>query len=122
MRYTTLFGVDHAPSLTMVHTHLLRTMIEEKRAKLEQMGRNVFGLTDEENLAENTINTIEAFYLQMGTPIHFLTKEMSADEATDAILVKLAEKDFNALGENQTVTPVRVREVLLSSLKWFDCN
>ncbi|MEF1306987.1 iron-containing alcohol dehydrogenase, partial [Vibrio owensii] len=62
---TALWHVDHARSLAIIQPSLLRNQMEFKRPKLEQMGRNVFGLAEGEDLAERTIQSIEAFYHQL---------------------------------------------------------
>ncbi|MGM5972213.1 iron-containing alcohol dehydrogenase, partial [Vibrio parahaemolyticus] len=55
---TALWGVDHARSLAIIQPSLLRNQMQFKRAKLEQMGRNVFGLESGDDLAERTIEAI----------------------------------------------------------------
>lgn len=110
--FTSLWGVEHAPSLTLVHTHLLRITIEEKRAKLEQMGRNVFGLAQCDDLAEKTVDAIEAFYIQMRSPIVFQADEKGKKANIDMIIEKLNEKGFVALGEHQSITLEVSRRIL----------
>lgn len=56
---TALWHVDHARSLAIVQPSLLRDQLDAKRAKLEQMGRNVFGFADADDLAAKTIDAIE---------------------------------------------------------------
>ena len=41
---TAFYGLDHARSLAVVQPHLLRVMIEDKKEKLAQMGKEVFNM------------------------------------------------------------------------------
>ncbi|UJF18453.1 hypothetical protein L0B53_15715 [Vibrio sp. SS-MA-C1-2] len=107
---TALWGVDHAASLTMVHTHLLREMIDEKREKLEQMGKNVFSLNPSKDLAERTINAIGLFYQTMQSPITFPVEDKA--KAINTVISMLEDNGFTKLGENQSITPKRVKSIL----------
>lgn len=113
---TAQWGVDHARSLAIVQPALLRNQIELKKAKLEQMGRNVFNLTDSENLASLTINAIEDFYHQLGVETQFADHALSAEKAVDTIVEQLKAHGMVALGEKQAITPEVAREILQKAL------
>ncbi|MEZ8141805.1 iron-containing alcohol dehydrogenase [Enterovibrio sp. FF113] len=114
--FTALWNVDHARSLTIVQPSLLRNQIECKRAKLEQMGRNVFGLTDSEDLAERTIDAIEAFYRQLGLETQFTAHGTDKETAINAVMEQLAKHGMTALGENQAITLEKSREILENAI------
>ncbi len=116
---TALYGVDHARSLAIIQPSLLRNQIDFKRAKLAQMGRNVFGLEASDNLAEQTIDAIEAFYNSLGVA-SILTSEdrqgQAKDDAVTALMTQLEKHGLNAMGENQAITPEESRKILMAAL------
>ncbi|EJG1637234.1 iron-containing alcohol dehydrogenase [Vibrio alginolyticus] len=109
---TALWGVDHARSLAIVQPSLLRNQMQFKRPKLEQMGRNVFGLEAGEDLAERTIEAIEAFYHQLDVATKLENYGESREQAIDAIIDQLNKHGMTVLGENQAITLERSREIL----------
>lgn len=109
---TALWHVDHGRSLAIVQPSLLRNQIELKRAKLEQMGKNVFGLTASADLAERTIDAIEALYHGLNVPTQLTEYDGDKQSAIDAVVGKLEGNGMTALSENGTVTPDVVREIL----------
>ncbi|MEZ9056841.1 iron-containing alcohol dehydrogenase [Vibrio pelagius] len=109
---TALWHVDHARSLAIVQPSLLRNQIEFKRAKLEQMGRNVFALEAGDDLAERTIDAIEAFYNGLNVSTKLTEHDGDKAAAIDAVIKKLEDHGLTALTENQSVTPVEARQIL----------
>lgn len=109
---TALWGVDHARSLAIVQPSLLRNQMQFKRPKLEQMGRNVFGLEAGDDLAERTIEAIEAFYHQLDVATKLENYGESREQALDAIIEQLNKHGMTVLGENQAITLERSREIL----------
>ncbi|HAS6042897.1 TPA: iron-containing alcohol dehydrogenase [Vibrio vulnificus] len=113
---TALWGVDHARSLAIVQPSLLRNQIEHKRAKLEQMGREVFGLENGEQLAERTIDAIEAFYHSLDVSTKLTEHKERKEEAIEAVVTQLTNHGMVALTENQSVTPEQVRKILAEAI------
>ncbi|MEA3484782.1 MAG: iron-containing alcohol dehydrogenase [Pseudomonadota bacterium] len=109
---TALWGVDHARSLAIVQPSLLRNQMQFKRPKLEQMGRNVFELEAGDDLAERTIEAIEAFYHQLDVATKLENYGESREQAIDAIIEQLNKHGMTVLGENQAITLERSREIL----------
>jgi NADP-dependent alcohol dehydrogenase len=109
---TALYGVDHARSLAIVQPWLLRNQLSVKKAKLEQMGRNVFMLPDSEDLAELTIQHIEAFYQKLNVPTQLTEHTSSKADAIDAIIDRLTTHGMTQLGENEAVTLKESRAIL----------
>ncbi|MFH4360284.1 iron-containing alcohol dehydrogenase [Vibrio diabolicus] len=109
---TALWGVDHARSLAIVQPSLLRNQMQFKRPKLKQMGRNVFGLEAGDDLAERTIEAIEAFYHQLDVATKLENYGESREQAIDAIIEQLNKHGMTVLGENQAITLERSREIL----------
>ncbi|WP_409423818.1 iron-containing alcohol dehydrogenase [Pseudoalteromonas sp. RW-H-Ap-1] len=109
---TAAYGVDHARSLAIVQPSLLRNQFAVKKAKLEQMGKNVFGLEQSEDLAEQTIVAIEAFYHSLDVATVLTEHGDDKAAAIDNIIGKLEAHGMVALGENQAITLKESREIL----------
>ncbi|PFG58271.1 NADP-dependent alcohol dehydrogenase [Vibrio sp. ES.051] len=109
---TALWSVDHARSLAIIQPSLLRNQMQFKRPKLEQMGRNVFGLEASDDLAERTIEAIETFYHQLGVATKLEDFGDNRDKAIDAVIDQLNKHGMTVLGENQTISLERSREIL----------
>ena len=109
---TALYGVDHGRSLAIVQPSLLRHQIERKRAKLEQMGRNVFGLTGDDALAERCVDAIEAFYHSLGVATQLTEHGGDKAAAIDEIVSRLEAHGMVKLGEHRAITPAESRDIL----------
>jgi NADP-dependent alcohol dehydrogenase len=109
---TAAYGVDHARSLAIVQPSLLRNQFDVKKAKLEQMGKNVFGLAQSDDLAEQTIQAIEAFYHSLDVATQLTEHGDDKAAAIDNIIAKLEAHGMLALGENQAITLKQSREIL----------
>ena len=109
---TAAYGVDHARSLAIVQPSLLRNQFAVKKAKLEQMGKNVFGLAQSDDLAELTIQAIEAFYHSLDVATQLTEHGEDKAAAIDNIIGKLEAHGMLALGENQAITLIQSREIL----------
>ncbi|AZZ92156.1 iron-containing alcohol dehydrogenase [Hahella sp. KA22] len=109
---TALYGVDHARTLAIVQPSLLRVQIAEKRAKLEQMGRTVFNLPQDENLAETTIEAIERLYSSLDIPTRLSHAGIEGETAVPALVDALEKHGMTALGENRAITIDVSREIL----------
>ncbi|MCC4800247.1 aldehyde reductase [Enterovibrio norvegicus] len=113
---TALWHVDHARSLTIIQPSLLRNQIDYKRAKLEQMGRNVFGFANSDDLAERTIDAIEAFYKQLGLETKLTEHTGNKETAINAVIDQLTKHGLTSLGENQSITLEKSREILENAI------
>jgi len=113
---TALWHVDHARSLAIVQPSLLRHQLANKRGKLEQMGVNVFGLEKTDDLAERTIDAIEAFYHTMSVSTQLTEHGDDKQKAIDSVISQLELHGMVKLGENQTITPKESREILAEAI------
>lgn len=109
---TAMWGVDHARSLAIVQPSLLRNQISHKRPKLEQMGNNVFGLESGADLAERTIDAIEAFYVSLDVPVKLTDYGTDKTAAVDSVVAQLEKHGMVVLGENQSIDLKASREIL----------
>lgn len=113
---TALHGVDHARSLAMVQPWLLRNQIGVKREKLEQLGKNVFGLTNADNLAERTIEKMEAFYQSLGMEIQLVNYSGEKLAVVDALMAQLEDHGMTAMGEHQAIGLKQARAILTAAV------
>lgn len=113
---TALYHVDHARSLAIVQPSLLRHQSVNKQQKLKQMGINVFGFEDSDDLVTKTIDAIEAFYVSLDVPVQLTEHENSKAEAIDDIINQLEKHGMVALGESQAITLAVSREILESAV------
>ncbi|NQZ93311.1 MAG: iron-containing alcohol dehydrogenase [Moritella sp.] len=114
---TALYNVDHARSLSIIQPSLLRNQIATKRAKLEQLGSNVFGLAASPDLAERTIVEIENFYRSVQLPTELTEHGDDKAAAIDTIIKQLETHGMVALGENQAITLEVSRQILEDAVK-----
>ncbi|RZU48014.1 NADP-dependent alcohol dehydrogenase [Fluviicoccus keumensis] len=84
VQLTALYDIDHGRTLSIIQPFVLREGIEARRAKLEQMGRQVFGLAQPS--AEGVIAAIEAMYRGLGMPLHVREAGVSEADAAGRVL------------------------------------
>ncbi|MBX2848039.1 MAG: iron-containing alcohol dehydrogenase [Acidiferrobacterales bacterium] len=113
---TALYGVDHARSLAIIQPSVLRKQLTNKRAKLEQMGRNVFGLDQTGDLAERTIEAIEAFYQSLDVPTQLTEHNTEKSAAIEQIIQQLQQHGMTQLGENGDIDLEVTRSILESAV------
>ena len=109
---TALYGVDHARSLAIVQPSLLRVQLDTKSAKLSQMGQNVFGLEESDDIALRTIDAIEAFYQSLEVATQLTEHEGDKQSAVNAVVEKLKGNKMLSLGETGAITPEVSEQIL----------
>lgn len=107
---TALYDIDHARTLSILQPWLLRETIEAKRAKLEQMGRNVFGLS--RATAEDTIAEIEALYRSLGMPVHLREAGVNDPDAADRVMKAVREHGNAALGGHAQLDAAKTEHII----------
>lgn len=107
---TALWGIDHGRTLSIIQPWLLRELIEPKRAKLEQLGRNVFALANPR--AEDTIAAIEAFYRSLRMPLHLRDAGIADADAADRVWQAVLEHGNAALGTHAEVDAVKTERIV----------
>lgn len=110
---TAYYNLDHARSLAVVQPYLLEVMGEEKEAKIAQLGKNVFGI---ENDNAGVIKAIEEVYNKVGVPTKLSEYEID-DKVISNVQGALTKNGYTAIGENGTVTLDKVETILTMSMK-----
>lgn len=109
---TAIYGMDHARTLAIVLLALLRYDIDNKREKLEQLGKNVFGV----KTASEAIDELEKFFLSLGVPTCFAEYGIG-DDCVDAIANKLIESGYKIFGEKEQFNITDIKIILKKALK-----
>lgn len=114
---TALHGLDHAQTLAIVLPALLTQQREQKREKLLQYGRRVWGLqhADDERLIAEAISHTRAFFEQMGVPTRMADYGIKA-EAVDGLVQKLEQHQMFKLGERGDITLEVSRKILQAAV------
>lgn len=111
---TAFYGIDHAQSLAVVQPQLLRVMSKEKNDKLEQLGRNVFGVSAD---SEDVIVLIENLYQSVGVSTNLNDYENVDDKVIENIIPSLEAHGMVAIGENENITLDISEKILKMTMK-----
>lgn len=113
---TALKGLTHGLTLAIVYPAMLRVRKEEKREKLLQYAKRVWNITEgtEDERMNKAIAMTEAFFRMVGLPTRL--NEVEVDLPIIDEIVSRFEKRGTVLGERSTVTPMVVREILMTAL------
>lgn len=110
---TALYGIDHAQSLAIVAPRLFEHEFEKKWRKLAQYGKRIWQITgDDRTIAKEAIERTEKFFNELGVPTR-LSDYTDKYEGTDVIIQDIfKERNWLSMGENQSITPEDVREIV----------
>lgn len=110
---TAFYGIDHARSLAVVQPQLFRIMIEDKKAKIAQMGETVFGIKNDN---EAVIKAIESVYEKVGISTNLNDYEID-DKVIENVIPALEAHGMVALGENANITLDKSEIILKMAMK-----
>ncbi|MGS2716871.1 iron-containing alcohol dehydrogenase [Eionea flava] len=110
---TAAYGVDHARTLSIILPAVMKHQRQNKAAKLKQYAERVWQVVDgsDEEKIDAAIAKTEAFFKRMQVPVRLSEANIGAD-AVDNILAQLESHGMLKLGENQTITLEKSREIL----------
>ena len=104
---TSLHGIDHARTLTIVLPGVMRELKDSKKDKLLQYAKNVWHITegssnlsDEDKIEQAIVNT-ENFFRELGLPVRLSDADLDA-AAIAPILSQLEEHNMVKLGEHRS--------------------
>jgi len=106
---TALYGLDHAVTLAIILPGALRERIEQKRAKLTQYGKRVFGV----DTAEQAIDRTEAFFRGLGMKTRLSEHGIDAKAAAAEVERRFTSRGSSA-GERGEVDGKLAARILLS--------
>ncbi|MBO1516390.1 iron-containing alcohol dehydrogenase [Psychrobacter halodurans] len=104
---TSLHGIDHARTLTILLPSVLRELKDSKKEKLLQYARNVWAIDsntdtkqDDDSIIETAIVYTEDFFRSLGLPVSFADAALD-ESAIDPILQQLDAHNMVKLGEHK---------------------
>lgn len=113
---TAFFGLDHAVTLAIVLPSLLRETRDEKKEKLLQFGKRIWGIENrpDNSRVDEVIEKTEVFFRSLGIKTklaeHGIVKEQLAP-----IVERFALRGWK-LGENKSITTERIEKILFAAL------
>ncbi len=113
---TAFFGLDHGVTLAIVLPALLREMKDDKREKLLQYGKNVWGIetgTEDNRIDEAIIRTV-SFFNSLGVKTKLSAYGINGTQLTP-IFERFQVRQWK-LGERKNITPNRIEIILKSAL------
>lgn len=109
---TALCGLDHGETLAIVHPALMDVMREEKKGKLLQYAKRVWGinLEDENKAIDLAIEKTENFFRSIGKKTR-LSENNIGDDVIEEIVKRFTDRGW-CVGERGIVTPEKTRQIL----------
>ena len=109
---TALHGLTHGHTLTIILPGTMWVLRDEKKEKILQYGKRVFGITesDSEKAVMLTINKTEEFFKSLGFKIKLSENQIGIDTIQE-IERRFKERNF-LLGENRSVNHSVARKIL----------
>ncbi|CQB86284.1 Alcohol dehydrogenase YqhD [Chlamydia trachomatis] len=114
---TALAGVTHGASLMMLLPSVMRVMLPEKRDKIIQMGRRVFGITglDNDATVQATIKAVEQFIHSLGLASSMREGQI-APKVAEEIIHRFQQRG-TSLGTQRSATPEKIQLIIEDSMK-----
>ena len=113
---TALHGLDHAQTLAIVLPSLMLQQRVQKREKLIQYGKRVWGLTqaNEDALIDAAVNATKQFFEAMGTPTTFTGYDIK-EPLISTLVEKLSQHNALPLGERKDISADAATKILLAA-------
>ena len=119
---TSLHGIDHARTLTILLPSVLRELKDSKKEKLLQYARNVWAIDsntdtkqDDDSIIETAIVYTEDFFRSLGLPVSFADAALD-ESAIDPIIQQLDAHNMVKLGEHKNNDLTVSRRILERAL------
>ena len=119
---TSLHGIDHARTLTILLPSVLRELKDSKKEKLLQYARNVWAINsntdtkqDDDSIIETAIVYTEDFFRSLGLPVSFVDAALD-ESAIDPIIQQLDAHNMVKLGEHKNNDLTVSRRILERAL------
>lgn len=112
---TALHGIDHARTLSIVIPRLWEEMFEEKKEKLAQYGQRVWNLSGAD-IARQAIAKTEEFLRSLGIKTKLSEYPIDASKSATIIRKRFEERHWAELGENRSITPEKVEQIVKNAM------
>lgn len=114
---TALFGIDHARTLAIIGPRLWERKFEDKKEKLAQYGKRVWGLTgNDTEVAKTAIIKTEEFFQALGIETRISAYTNEGNTAPTIIRDRFEERAWTAMGERQSITLEDVYEIVNAAI------
>ncbi len=111
---TALYNIEHARTLAIVMPGVWRHQMSEKRDKLAQYGRRVWGLSGStQDVAEKAIEETERFFIELGVSTRLQDYQLNAEEVANTVSNRFNNMP-SGLGESQSIDQQAIKTILLS--------
>lgn len=109
---TALHGIDHGVTLAIVYPGVMSVMRDSKHDKLVQYAERVWGITEgtDDDKINRAIELTEKYFRSLGMKTR-LSEWGVTTETIDEIVTRFTQRGWK-LGENQSITPEIVGEIL----------
>lgn len=111
---TALHGIDHARTLAIISPNLFKYKIDNKREKLNQYGKRVFGLG--ENCAEDAIEKTRDFFHSVGIDTKLSDYTNDTVSTAKTIKKRFEDRNWKELGERSDISPSDVEAIIEMSI------
>lgn len=109
---TALYGIDHARTLAIVFPAMMSVMKNEKKDKILQYGKRVWGISgSDQECIDQTIKKTAEFFESVGLATKLSAYDVSAD-VVEKVSSRLSDRGMVAMGESGKVSIGKVRAVL----------
>lgn len=114
---TALAGVTHGASLMMLLPSVMRVMLPEKRDKIIQMGRRVFGISglDNDATVQATLQAVEKFIHSLGLASSMKEGQIASEVAEE--MIRRFHQRGTPLGTLESATPDKIQLIIEDSMK-----
>ncbi|PVX50820.1 NADP-dependent alcohol dehydrogenase [Balneicella halophila] len=111
---TALYGIDHARTLAIVGPRYYEHTFESKKVKLAQYAERVWNIGEGslEDKAKQAINKTESFYHSLGVDTRLSDYTDDYEGTAETIEKRFSERGWEGIGENKSVTPNDVKEII----------
>jgi len=115
---TALHGIDHARTLAIIAPNLYKMLIDDKKDKLVQYGKRVWGLSGESDIeiAEKAIEMTVSFFQSLGIDTKLSDYTSDYEKTADIVFERFTERKWVGLGERQKVGPQMAKEIVEMSI------
>lgn len=109
---TEKYGIDHGRTLAIVMPSLMNVMRSEKKSKILQYAKNVFGITTgtEDEIIDSAIQKTRAFFESLDVDTHLKDYGVKKEDI-DVMVKHLDDHGRGTLGENGIVTVDKIRKI-----------
>ena len=114
---TAFYGIDHARTLAIIAPSLFRNQFKNKRDKLVQYGKRVWGLSGSpDEMANDAIERTEGFFHELGIKTRISDYTTDTEHIAEIIRKRFEDRGWIAMGERQAITPDDVESIVNHSI------